>query len=276
MRARAVRRRALLAILDRDRAASVEDDALRQRRGLDVQVLAALGGAKIRHRGARPSAVTRRGLEEAGAFLRGAVEIGIFRQADLRGGLDEGRRQRIGMTELGDRQRAADAMEIVGAAHLVLGLLEIGQHVVKAPALIAALAPAVVILVLAADVEQAVDRTRSAQHLAARLKHLPPVEARLRLGLVHPVDGLFLEQPAIAERHVDPEVGILWARLEQQHRILAVRAQAVGEHAAGRACADDDVVEFACAVIGTHQRPAMHHGGSRKWRETVGPVSDSM
>jgi hypothetical protein len=55
------------------------------------------------------------------------------------------------------------------------------------------LAPAIVILVLAAHIEQPVDRTRAAQNLAARLKHLAPVQPRFGLGLVHPVDGLFLE-----------------------------------------------------------------------------------
>ena len=34
------------------------------------------------------------------------------------------------------------------------------------------------------------------------------------------------------------------SRLEQQHRMLAVRAQPVGEHASGRTGADDDVIEF--------------------------------
>ena len=83
-----------------------------------------------------------------------------------------------------NRQRAADAVKIVGAALLVLGLLEIRQHVVKAPAAIAVLAPAIVILVLAAHVKQAVDRARSAQHLAARLKHVfaRPVPAPVRSG----------------------------------------------------------------------------------------------
>ena len=235
---------AFLPILDGDGTATVEHDALRQRGGLDVQVVPALGGAKIGHRGAGSSAVPRRGLEKAGAFLRRAVEIGVFGNAGLGRGRDEGRRERIGMAKFGHRQRAADAVKIVGAALLVFGLLEIGQHVVIAPALIAVLAPAIVVLVLAANIEQAVDRTRSAQHLAARLKHGSPVQSRLGLGLVHPVDGFFLEQPAIAERHVDPEIGILRAGLEQQHRILAVRAQAIGEHASGRARTDDDVVEF--------------------------------
>ena len=152
--------------------------------------------------------------------------------------------KRIGMPQIGNRQRPADAMEIVGAALLIFRFLEIGQHIVIAPAAVAVLAPAIVILVLAAHVEQAVDRARSAQHLAARLKHTSPVQSRLRLGLVHPVDGFFLEQLAVADRHVDPDIAVLRARLEQQHRIFSVGAEAIGQHAAGRSRADDDIVEF--------------------------------
>jgi hypothetical protein len=65
-------------------------------------------------------------------------------------------------------------MIFVGTALLVLGLLEIGQHVVIAPAGIAALAPAIVILVLAAHIQQAVDRARSAEHFSARLETCRP------------------------------------------------------------------------------------------------------
>src|SRR5579872_1853791 len=114
------------------------------------------------------------------------------------------------MPPIRNRQRATDAVIIVGAAALVFGLLEIGQDIVIAPALIAVLPPAIIVLVLAADIKQAVDRTRAAQNLAARLKHVPSVQARLRLGLIHPVDRLFLEQPAITKRHVNPGVGVLW------------------------------------------------------------------
>jgi hypothetical protein len=60
---------------------------------------------------------------------------------------------------------------------------------------------------------------------------------------------------------MDPRIGVLRAGLEQQHRIPAVRAQAVGEHASGRAGTDNDVVELVCAVIGMHQRPAVHSKG---------------
>ena len=190
------------------------------------------------------AAAPRRGLEEAGAFLGLAVEIRIEGNAGLDRGLHEGFRQRILVPPVRHRERPAGAVKLVLAALLVLRLPEIRQHVVITPADIAALAPAVVVLVLAAHIKQAVDRARSAQHFSARLEHLPAAEARLRLGLVHPVDRLFLEQLAVAERHMDPDIAVLRAGLEQQHRMLAVRAQPVGEHASGGAGADDDIIEF--------------------------------
>ena len=194
------------------------------------------------------------------------LKSGLSGNAGFRGGRHKGFGQRIGVAPVRHRQRAAGAVIFVGAALLVLGLLEVGQHVVITPAGIAALAPAIVILVLAAHIQQAVDRARSAQHLAARLKHLAAVQPRLRLGLVHPVDGFFLEQLAVAERHMDPDVGVLRAGLKQQHRMLAVGAQTIGEHAAGRAGADDDIVEFGSIVV-IHSFPPESHA-TRWYRQS--------
>src|SRR5512135_809146 len=115
--------------------------------------------------------MTRRGLEKTGTFLRGAVEIAIKGQAGLGRCRYESCGKRIRMPEIGNRQRAALAVKLVFSTALVLSLLEIGEDIVIAPALIAMLAPAIVILVLTANVKQAVDRTRSAKHLPARLKH---------------------------------------------------------------------------------------------------------
>ena len=154
------------------------------------------------------------------------------------------------LADVGHGERSADAVQVVRAALLVLGLAEIGQHVVEAPAGIAELAPVVEVLRLAAHVEQAVDRTRAAQHLAARLDDLAVVELGLRLGRVEPVDPAVVEQLAVAERNVNPEMAVVPARLEQQHAMAARGGQAIGQHAAGGAGADDDVVEgFALAFF---------------------------
>ncbi len=190
----------------------------------------------------------RRGLEITGALLARAVEIVVARDARLLRCGDEGLAQLVRVALVGDAERAAGAVERVGAALLVLGLLEIGQHVVVAPADIAELAPVVEILLLAADIDAAIDRARAAQHLAARLNDAAAVELGLGLALIEPVDLRVLEQLAVAQGDVDPGVAVLAAGLEQQHALGAGRREPVGEHAARRAAADDHVVEGAAVA----------------------------
>ena len=102
----------------------------------------------------------------------------------------------------------------------------------------------IVILVLPAYIEQAVYRARSTQHLASRLDDLPVVELGFRFGFVEPVDLWVVEQFGEAERHVNPEMAVMSAGLQQQHAMAARSGQPVGEHAAGGTGADDDVVEI--------------------------------
>ncbi len=102
----------------------------------------------------------------------------------------------------------------------------------------------IVVLVLAADIQEPVDRARSAQHLAARLNDLPVVELRLRFGFVKPIDLGIIEQFAEAKRHVDPEMAVVAAGFQEQHAMAARRGQPIGQHAARGAGADDDVIEM--------------------------------
>ncbi len=100
----------------------------------------------------------------------------------LRAG-DKGVVQFVAGPQVGDAQRSAGAVMRVGAAFLVLGAAEIGQHVLIRPAGIAELTPQIEILLLAADVNEPVDRARSAEHFAARPQHAAPAELGKRLGL---------------------------------------------------------------------------------------------
>src|SRR5690606_3286367 len=47
----------------------------------------------------------------------------------------------------------------------------------------------------------------------------------------------------VADRHVDPEPVVLAARLQQQHLHVRIGRETVGQAAAGRAGADDHIVE---------------------------------
>ena len=185
----------------------VEDDALDQRVGDDVDVvLVALDrGPQVGAGGAPALLVLLRDLVVADALLGGAVEVRDPLVAGLLGGLHEGFADlgRIGL--VGDVQRAAGAVEVVAAALVVLGLLEVRQHVVVAPALVAELAPVVVVPGVAAHIEHGVDRRRAAQRLAARPVHAPVVAMFLRHGLVAPVVRRLLAEAGEARRHLQHE-----------------------------------------------------------------------
>ena len=168
------------------------------------------------------------------------------------GGGDEGVAQLVRLGRVGHAERTADAVERALAARLMLGAPEIRQHVVEAPAGVAELAPMVEILRLAADIEQAVDRGRAAEHLAARLEDHAAVQLRLRFRLVEPIDPRVLEQAPVAERDVDPEMPVARPGFEQNDPISPAGGQAVREHAAGRARADDHEIGLEDWGSGAH------------------------
>src|SRR5579863_9009691 len=110
-------------------------------------------------------------------------------------------------------------MEGVAAALLVLGFLEIRQNTVPVPPRAAALAPQIVIGRVAAHIDHAVDRAGAAKHLAARLIHRAAFELGLRLAFEHPVDPRIGEEPAVADRHMDPPITVLAAGLEEEDAV---------------------------------------------------------
>jgi hypothetical protein len=146
-------------------------------------------------------------------------------------------------------------VQFVGAALLVFRSPEIRQHVLEAPASIAELPPMVEILALAANIEQAVDRARPAQHFAARLDEPAVAHVGLRLGRIKPVHTGIVEQLAVAERNVNPDVAVAPAGFQEQHAVAARGGQPVGENAAGRTGADHDIVERLRWRILRHNQP---------------------
>ena len=221
------------AVLDADAAAVLDQQPRRVRRGGDRQVLALLCAGQVGPRARPAPRAVDRGLVVADAFLVGAVEVGIVGNARLDGGVVHrlGERRLPGM--VGDLERPAGAVELVAAADIVLGLLEVGQHRIVVPALAAALAPFVVVGGVAAHVDHAVDRAGAAQHLAARLVHDAVVELGLRLRVEHPVHLRIVEGLVVAERNVDPGIGVARSGLEQQHAKAAVLGEAAGDGTTG-------------------------------------------
>lgn len=67
-------------------------------------------------------------------------------------------------------------------------------------------------------------------------------EIGLRIGGVVPVDAAIVNQFGETGGHVDERIEILPAGFQQQDAMPRVGREPIGEHAAGRAGADDDVV----------------------------------
>src|SRR5207249_3894007 len=126
----------------------------------DLQIRSLLGRPQVADRGAAAAAAGCRCLVVAGAFLRGAVEVVVPRNSQRHGRRDEGVAQLV-TRQVRYRERSAYAMPGVRAAALVLRLPEVRQEIVETPARDR---PAVEVLALAADIDQAVDRGGAAEN----------------------------------------------------------------------------------------------------------------
>jgi hypothetical protein len=138
-----------------------------------------------------------------------------------------------------------------------LGALEERQHVVPTPAAIAELRPVVVILRLAADVDEPVDRRRTAEHATAGIGDGAAVSAGIGLGLEAPGKLLVVEQFHVADRDMYQRVPIAPARLDQDHANGRVLGETVGQDASGRPSADDDVIRLHLRSLITSPLPAV-------------------
>ncbi|MPM46826.1 hypothetical protein SDC9_93533 [bioreactor metagenome] len=139
-------------------------------------------------------------------------------------------------------------MQIIGAALVVLGALEIRQHIGPAPTRIALLGPVVVVLGLAARIDHGVDRAGAAQHLAARLVAPASAQARLRRGGELPVVRAGLGHGRQPRRAMDEHAAVRPARLDEADADLWILAQTPRQYRARRACPNHDVVEHVTAV----------------------------
>ena len=174
--------------LDADGAIALEDDALDEDVRADLEVGPVRHRMEERVRRAAAHAVALRELEARDAL--GLVDVQVL---DVRvPGVDRGFQLRLDErghgAAVGHRERAADAVELVLAALVVLGPLEVREHLVVRPARAALLGPAVEVGAVTAEVDHRVDRARASDHPAAREVQAPPAEARLLLAEEVPVE----------------------------------------------------------------------------------------
>ena len=96
-------------------------------------------------------------LVDAHSVKLGAVEVGVAAQAGFHARLHEGTGQGVDGAQVGNVQRASDAVVLRRPALLVLRLLEIGEDGGEVPPLVAGIVPAVVVVGMASDIDHRVD-----------------------------------------------------------------------------------------------------------------------
>ena len=184
--------------------------------------------------GDRPASALLAGdLVEPGALLLGPVEVVGGLEARGDGGVDERVAELVRVATVLDAQRSVGAVERPTEPGVALGLDEVRQDVVVAPALGSVrVAPLVVVGPVAADVDHRVHRRAPAEALHPRPVGATSGELLLRRRLVAPVP-LGLEQRGEPGRQVDHVVVVLGPGLEQQDRDARVLGEAGCDHPAG-------------------------------------------
>ncbi len=198
-------------------APALEGDSAGLRAGAHHEVASPQRGAQVGRRARAARAALLRDLVEPRAFLHRTVEIIVAWNAGLRGGVDEDMRERIDVAKVGDMQRAVAAVQRVGAPRIRFAAPEVGQHARPVPAFGAAGGPVVVVPGQAAHVAHGVDGTGAAKHAPAWPPQAAPVQLRLGLGRVIPVEVLARDQLRKTRRHVDEGMAIGRPGLEQEH-----------------------------------------------------------
>src|SRR5690606_38856081 len=134
------------------------------------------------------------------------------------------------------------AMVFIGAALVAFGSLEKRQHLPIAPPVGAQPLPVVEVCMLPTDVQQPVDGAGAAQHAAARPHDGAVAGGLLGFGGELPREPGVVDGAKVPDRQTQPEIAAAAARLDQEDTAAGVGAEPVGQHAACRARADNDVV----------------------------------
>ena len=171
-------------------------------------------------------------------------------QAELGGGVKQRQGERMRVLRLPDMHRAAGTVIVAGPALPVFRAAEVRQQALVIPASRARAFPRVVVSGMTAIPDHRVHRTAAAEHAPPGYRYGPAGHARARRVAVTPVQAAAVQR--LPQRWVGDlgDSATVRAGLHQQYRDVRVLRQPGGQHAPGRARADDDVV-----VLGaTHRR----------------------
>ncbi len=229
-------------VFDAHRPAAVEDDARDQRPDRDAEVRAIKRTVQVADRRTAAPAIAHRHLENAHALLLRAVVILGDRKTGALAGFEIRRSDRVIELRQARADRSVAAPKGIRPTHPGLLSPEQRQHVRVRPSVQPRSRPTVVVGPVAAHIGHGVDRRAAANNLAAGAFDLAPVEARLMLRIVVPVEPTLRHYTAPAQRQVDPRVAIPTTRLDQQDAYRRVLAQSAGQRTTGGTGADNDVV----------------------------------
>ena len=221
-----------------------------------------------RRRPAQPALLVH--MEIADAFIVAGVEIRSLRNPHLHRRFANGIQNIPAQPRRLDPPLAFRSMMFGIAEKMIVQALEDGKDIVRAPAGQSQLPPLVIVAPLAAHRDHGVDRGGTADHLAPGIFQGTAVQARLRLGLEHPVAARIADGEQIADRNVKPDPIVLPARLEQQHPLGGIGGQTIGQHAAGGACPGDDIVIFTVERLNLVHALETSTGSGRRapaWRQ---------
>ena len=193
---------------------------------------------------ARAQALARVDLVDADALALRSIEVRRPIEAErfTRGHISIAQRVHVAR-DVGHMDRTATTVVLGIAIVVIFRALEKRQHVVVAPTGVTQRLPIIEIIGQTTHVHHGIDRTRPAQHLAARPETASPRQTRIGLSLVEPVDSLGEQQPRVTDRDLDHRPKVAAAGLEQQYAGIALQSQPARHDAPGSPTADDDVIE---------------------------------
>ena len=97
---------------------------------------------------------------------------------------------------------------------------------------------------LAADVEKAIDRARSAQDPSPWPRYIAPVEARVAFSAVLPICLWIVHGFEIANWDMNPRIAVFAARFDQSNRVFWISRKPVGHSTTSRTGTNYDKVKF--------------------------------
>src|SRR5471032_1642847 len=168
----------MLQIADTGGTRAFENDLRRKRIGFHVQVRTPAGGLQVGHRSRATPALSRRQLVVADPLLVTAIEIVDGTHTHLIRYGDERVNELMTLLDRGGPERSVDAARRRRTQFIVFEPPEVRQALLPAPAPVSQCTPVIVVIFLAAHIDQTVDRTAATQRASTRPVQLTIIQDR--------------------------------------------------------------------------------------------------